>query len=187
MCFYCGCREIPLLQDLIAEHERVADLGARLVEAMGRGDVPVGRGDLAAGRGDLPAAERLLADFAKALDSHWRGEEAGLFAAMHADEGYRDYIDALVEEHRDLRELLATADLAAADDRKRIIAAVEGLYAHIAKEEDGLFPASLTALSGEQWDRSIAAWQAAHAADPVDAPEARTGSRHATSSTISGE
>ncbi|AYG79405.1 hypothetical protein DWB77_01519 [Streptomyces hundungensis] len=36
------------------------------------------------------------------------------------------------------------------------------LHEHIAREEDGLFPASLTALSGDEWDRSMAAWRAAH-------------------------
>ena len=36
------------------------------------------------------------------------------------------------------------------------------LYEHISKEEDGLFPASLTSLSGDEWDASINAWHAAH-------------------------
>lgn len=162
MCFYCGCREIPLLSDYIAEHERVTDLGAQLTEALRLGD--------------HPAAKQLLAEVAAELDSHWRGEEGGLFTAMREDEGYRGYIDKLIEEHRELRELLATADLAAPGDQERIIAAMEELHAHIAKEEDGLFPASLTAMSGEQWDRAIAAWQDAHAAELPSIPGAQEGS-----------
>ncbi|MFG3104052.1 hypothetical protein ACGFZL_26515 [Streptomyces sp. NPDC048182] len=38
------------------------------------------------------------------------------------------------------------------------------LAAHWRGEEDGLFPASLTALSGEERDASMAAWRAAHGA-----------------------
>jgi hemerythrin-like domain-containing protein len=37
-----------------------------------------------------------------------------------------------------------------------------GLREHIAKEEDGLFPASLPTLDGEQWDEAMAAWRQAH-------------------------
>ncbi|MFE4254715.1 hypothetical protein ACFRU3_35535 [Streptomyces sp. NPDC056910] len=36
------------------------------------------------------------------------------------------------------------------------------LQRDVAKEEDGLCPASLTALSGDEWDVSMAAWRAAH-------------------------
>lgn len=151
MCFYCGCRDIPLLRDYIAEHEHVTDLSADL--------------GIALRRGDLGAARALVTDIARELESHWRGEEGGLFAEMRGDDAYRGYIDELISEHRELRDLLATADLATAEDRDRVTAAMEDLFAHIAKEEDGLFPASLTALSGEQWDRSMAAWQDAHAAD----------------------
>ena len=38
----------------------------------------------------------------------------------------------------------------------------DGLHHHIAKEEDGLFPASLTALDGDEWDAAMAGWRAAH-------------------------
>lgn len=148
VCFYCGCRDIPLLRDYIAEHERVTDLGADLTKALREED--------------LPAAKRLISEIAAELESHWRGEENGLFAAMRLEEGYRDYIDQLVNEHRQLRDLLATADLAEADDQRRVLAALEELHEHIAKEEDGLFPASLTALDGDQWERAIRVWQTVH-------------------------
>jgi hypothetical protein len=26
MCHYCGCREMPLIRDYVAEHERATDL-----------------------------------------------------------------------------------------------------------------------------------------------------------------
>lgn len=148
MCFYCGCREIPLLRDYITEHERVTDLGANLTEALRRGD--------------LRFARQLMADITAELESHWRGEEDGLFAVMREESEYREYIDKLIAEHRELRDLLTTADPAAAPDRTRIIAALEELHEHIAKEEDGLFPASLTSLTGGQWDRAMQAWETAH-------------------------
>jgi hypothetical protein len=39
---------------------------------------------------------------------------------------------------------------------------VEDLSEHISKEEDGLFPASLIALGGADWDAAMAAWAEAH-------------------------
>lgn len=104
----------------------------------------------------------LLTRFAELLDAHWRGEEEGLFRAMHTEEVYARYIDGLVAEHGALRALLTQANVRRAHDRARLLAALDALHRHIAKEEDGLFPASLTALSGEQWDEAFAAWRRAH-------------------------
>jgi iron-sulfur cluster repair protein YtfE (RIC family) len=148
MCFYCGCRDIPLIRDFIAEHERVTDLGSELTGALERGE--------------LDRAREILGEVSEQLESHWQGEEDGLFTAMAGEETYREYIDALVAEHGELRDLLASANLEQAADRERVVAAMEELYEHIAKEEDGLFPASLTALSGDDWDRAIRAWELAH-------------------------
>ncbi|GAA3482885.1 hypothetical protein [Streptomyces yanii] len=40
---------------------------------------------------------------------------------------------------------------------------MDELYRHIAKEEeDGRFLASLTALTGDDWNRAAAAWREAH-------------------------
>ncbi|MEU5383117.1 hemerythrin domain-containing protein [Kitasatospora cineracea] len=148
MCHYCGCREIPLIKDFIREHEAATDLTgeiARLLEA-----------------GDPAAAGALLAPLAAELASHWRGEEDGLFRVMRADPEFAAYIDALEAEHRGLAELLAATDLASPADRSVLLAAFDELHAHIAKEEDGLFPASLIALTAADWNTSMAAWQAAH-------------------------
>jgi iron-sulfur cluster repair protein YtfE (RIC family) len=123
----------------------------------------LGRDAVAAmNRDDLEAAGQLLDRMARELHTHWRGEEDGLFAAMRKDREYEGYISALVREHRDLESLLATADLSTQSDRDLIRAAIVDLAEHIRKEEDGLFPASLTALDGDAWNRSIAAWQEAH-------------------------
>jgi len=96
------------------------------------------------------------------LRLHWQGEEKGLFAVMARDELYAEHIDPLVREHRDLEALLGAVDLADPADQDRVRTAVFDLHEHIAKEEDGLFPASLTTLSGDEWDASMRAWHAAH-------------------------
>ena len=140
---------MPLLRDYIAEHVRVMNCGREAVRALDRDEF---------GR-----ARELLAAMAGELRSHWRGEEQGLFAVMAAnDELYAAHIAPLVREHRELDTLLESVDLSNPDDREQIRTAVDDLYEHIAKEEDGLFPASLTSLDGEQWDEAISGWQAAH-------------------------
>ena len=148
MCHYCGCRHVSLIRDYIAEHERVTDLGGDAVRAIGVGD--------------LEKARRCIDEMALGLASHWEGEENGIFAVMRREEEFAGYIAPLIAEHRDLADLLATVDVADPADQQRIRLAVVELHEHIAKEEDGLFPASLTALSGSDWDEAIAAWYAAH-------------------------
>lgn len=58
MCHYCGCRDMPLIRDYIAEHERVINLGGAAVRALDRGD--------------QDHARALLASMADELDSHWQ-------------------------------------------------------------------------------------------------------------------
>jgi hemerythrin-like domain-containing protein len=96
------------------------------------------------------------------LESHWRGEENGLFRVMQDQELFAEHIRPLVQEHGELAALLSSVDLANPADQERIREAVDELHEHIAKEEDGLFPASLVELGGAEWDAAIAAWQEAH-------------------------
>ncbi|MER7175337.1 hemerythrin domain-containing protein [Streptomyces mesophilus] len=148
MCHYCGCRDIPLIKEFIAEHERVTDAAGDAARALDAGDVE--------------RARELVAVMARELAAHWAGEENGLFAVMRDDPEYADYIEDLVREHRELAALLPSLDLTDAADVRTLREAIDELHQHIAKEEDGLFPASLTALSGEDWNRSMAAWRDAH-------------------------
>lgn len=148
MCHYCGCRQIPLIRDYIAEHERVTDLGGDAVRALDADD--------------LPTVRRCLATMAAELATHWQGEENGLFRVMAREPEYADYIAPLIEEHRQLAELLSTVDTTDPRDQQRIREAVVELMEHIGKEEDGLFPASLVSLSGQEWDDAMDAWHAAH-------------------------
>ncbi|ATD71355.1 hemerythrin [Gordonia sp. 1D] len=150
MCQYCGCRDMPLLRDYTAEHERAVNLGGDAVRALDAGDVDRAR--------DL--AGRLTVE----LRSHWRGEEDGLFSQLLDSEHdlFAEYIDPLVTEHRELGTFLDSMDLSIPEDRDRFRREVFALHRHIAKEEDALFPASVTTLDGDQWDAAIAAWEAAH-------------------------
>ena len=153
MCHYCGCRDMPLIRDYIAEHERATNLGGDAVRAIDRGEI---------------AEARVLLDAMGAeLRSHWQGEENGLFAAMRSDPLAAEHIGPLVEEHRELEHLLASVDLSDPADQTSIRAAVFELHEHIAKEEDGLFPASLIALGGDEWDAEMMAWQDAHPGDAM--------------------
>ena len=148
MCHYCGCRQIPLIRDYIAEHDRVTTLGDDAVRAL---DI-----------GDLAKARRCLEEMARELTAHWTGEENGLFETMRRDPEFAPHIAPLIVEHRELAHLLATVDLDDTADQQRLRLAITELDEHIGKEEDGLFPASLTSLSGQDWDDAILAWEQAH-------------------------
>ena len=139
---------MPLLRDYIAEHARVLNLGGEAVRAIDRGDLDTARG--------------LLAEMAEELRSHWRGEENGLLKVMAREEMFAEHIDPLIREHRELNELLATVDPARAEHQGAIRDAVEDLWEHTRKEEDGIFPAALTSLDGDEWDTAIEAWHEAH-------------------------
>jgi iron-sulfur cluster repair protein YtfE (RIC family) len=139
---------MPLLRDYIAEHERAMAHGGAAVRALDRGE--------------HDRARELLVAMADELRPHWRGEENGLFAVMAKDDLFAEHIAPLVREHRELDALLESADLSDSNDRDLVRKAVFDLHEHIAKEEDGLFPASLTALDGDEWDAAMAAWHDAH-------------------------
>ena len=148
MCHYCGCREVPLLRDYIAEHERATNFGGEAVRAIDRGD--------------LDRARHLLDEMATELAAHWQGEETGLFRVMAREELFAEHIAPLIGEHRELAELLATVDICKPEGQLAIRTAISDLHEHISKEEDGLFPASLTALGGDEWDAAMHAWHEAH-------------------------
>jgi hypothetical protein len=58
---------------------------------------------------------------------------------------YADYVGPLIAEHRELARLLASVDVTTADGEQAMrVAFGDDLRAHIRREEDGLFPVSLT-------------------------------------------
>lgn len=148
VCHYCGCRQIPLIRDYIAEHDRVLEHGDRALRAISAGE--------------LEAAADQVQRMQVELQAHWQGEENGVFAILQTEEPYREHIEPLVAEHRELDALLGRLDLTRREDQALLREQVEALKIHISKEEDGIFPATLTELSGPEWDRAIAAWQEAH-------------------------
>lgn len=154
MCQYCGCRAVPLIRDYIAEHDHVLNLLDGALRAIAVDD-HVG----AAGR---------VSEAREALTRHWTGEENGIFKVMAArDEEYAGYVAPLMEEHRELGHLLAHLDVSDPNDQQALQSAFLELREHISKEEDGLFPASLTALSGDDWNASMTAWQEAHPGESI--------------------
>lgn len=148
MCHYCGCRQIPLIRDYIAEHEQVLHLGHRALEEIGRGA--------------HVAAQRTVAEMRGELRAHWQGEEEGVFALMRGDQLYRAHIEPLIVEHRELDEILRVLDVRDPDDFVVLRDQVEELHLHIEKEEDGIFPVTLVEFSGPEWDAAIDAWERAH-------------------------
>ncbi|MFI8977372.1 hemerythrin domain-containing protein [Nocardia asteroides] len=148
VCQYCGCRDIPLIKEFIAEHESIVNLAGQVRGALDRGDIAGAREQL-----------RRLQD---TLREHWAGEEQGLFTVMRDEPECAGYVDALECEHREMAAVVAAADLTTVAGRELVLASLAALRPHIEKEEDGLFPMSLTTLSGEQWNSAIAAWELAH-------------------------
>lgn len=149
MCHYCGCRQIPLIRDYIAEHEQITELADHGLRALDQDD--------------RSAAAGFFAQMVPLLRSHWQGEEEGVFKVMaQTEQLYADYVAPLVAEHRALDAFLTSLDLDVPEQRERVRREMAELGEHISREEDGLFPPTLTTLSGEQWDESIAAWHRAH-------------------------
>ena len=139
MCEYCGCQEIATISELTREHDAVvAEIAIvrRLINA-----------------DDLEAAGKSAGRIAEILTPHTRVEEDGLFPLMEED--FPDHIHVLGHEHRVIEGVLAeSADGVPADPTwpVRLIAALELLRDHILKEQDGLFPATVTILDAHDWE-----------------------------------
>lgn len=144
MCDYCGCQDLDAIAELTAEHDAVVTLSGQVRRALRDVDL-----DLAAlGTRAIVAVLRL----------HTAVEEGALFPAMARDFG--DHIDGLVDEHRQVEQVLAeSADRTPSDPSwpRRLEQTLVMLREHIIKEQDGVFPAALATLSAEQWDQVDAA------------------------------
>lgn len=148
MCNYCGCRSFPLIGQLTAEHEAIANAAGRLRRAvtLGEGE-PVG------------ALEDLLA----LLLPHTSTEETGLFVELRAEGSLAEAVDILCAEHDHIHGVLGAVDRAA-PDWTPVLAALDRLHRHIDNEEHGLFPASVIALPIDAWDRVTRESPVAHPA-----------------------
>ena len=140
MCEYCGCQQITVLDELTREHDAVVAVIGQM------------RLHLAAGR--LEEVTGCCRVITAILQPHTTVEEDGLFPELSED--YPDHVAVLRREHREIEHVLAeAADAVPVDPAwpERLQRAMFLLREHILKEQDGVFPAALTSLDGEQWAR----------------------------------
>jgi hemerythrin-like domain-containing protein len=151
MCEYCGCQAIEAIDVLTREHDHVVNL--------------IGEVRTAHAADDVDQMAVLAQRIAVILQPHTVVEEEGLFPLL-ADE-FPEHVDALRAEHRQVEQVLAAAAQATPADPRwpdQLMVTLEMPREHILKEQDGVFPAALTNLTGDDWDI-------------VDAVRARTGTR----------
>ena len=140
MCEYCGCQSLEAIELLTREHDQVTNLIGHI------------RVSLAAA--DFCSARLQCIELEALLTPHTEVEERALFPAL--EDEYAGHMDGLRSEHAELSAVLATV-LADVDGRggwsSRLLDALAMLRLHILKEQDGVFPLALAALSAEDWQR----------------------------------
>ncbi|MEV6348069.1 hemerythrin domain-containing protein [Actinoplanes sp. NPDC051851] len=139
MCEYCGCQSITEIKRLTEEHDTVVNLISFVQTAHTAGD-----------RDRMAALARQIS---RVLGPHTAVEENGLFPLMKAD--FPGQIAALEDEHRLVEKVLGEASVGTPADPDwpdRLVATLDLLRDHILKEQDGVFPAALTSLSGDDWE-----------------------------------
>ncbi|GAA4951672.1 hemerythrin domain-containing protein [Streptomyces caelestis] len=139
MCEYCGCQSLTAIDDLTREHDAVVDL--------------IGHARDAHRAGDTDRMAELARRIGAVLEPHTQAEEHGLFPAL-TDE-FPERMAALEAEHRRVETVLEEAAAGTPRDAAwpdRLVRALDLLREHILKEQDGVFPAALAALSTEQWE-----------------------------------
>jgi hypothetical protein len=140
VCEYCGCQQIASIDELTREHDAVVAEIAE-VRAFLRDD-------------DVEGAAKTARRIAEILVPHTAVEEGGLFPLMSAD--FPDHIEALEREHRVIEAVLAEAERRTPADPTwptRLLAALDTLRDHILKEQDGVFPASLSVVDTLGWEQ----------------------------------
>lgn len=140
MCEYCGCQQIAVIDELTREHDAVVALIARVRELLAADDVD--------------GAAAVTRQMAVVLAPHTVVEEDGLFPEL-ADE-FPDHVETLRAEHRTIEAVLDEASRCTPTDPTwpgRLSDALHLLRDHILKEQDGVFPAALTSLDADQWER----------------------------------
>jgi hemerythrin-like domain-containing protein len=139
MCEYCGCQSVTAIDELTREHDMVVNMIGDVRTAHAAGDV-------------LRMAE-LARRIAAVLGPHTEVEEHGLFPLL-ADE-FPDHVATLEAEHRRIETVLGAASMRTPTDPewpRQLLETLDLLRQHILKEQDGVFPAALTTLSGADWD-----------------------------------
>jgi hypothetical protein len=141
MCDYCGCRSMPVIDVLGNDHIRLQDLAGRVRRAIAAGSTG--------------QARELLAELVALLRLHTDVEEASVFAGLRAAGELGDDVDALLAQHQ--AAWTAVARLEGESWKEEVLAFLDDLDEHIAREEYDLFPASLVFLPPLAWDEVEAA------------------------------
>ena len=140
MCEYCGCQDVPAIAALTAEHDALRAL-ARDAAAAARS-------------GDRPASAAVAVRLLELLRPHTEIEEQALFPAMAGE--FAEHVESLQDDHRRIEHTLTViADPADTRDSwaQDLHTALAELFTHILREQDGLFPATLSVLTPADWDR----------------------------------
>lgn len=140
MCEYCGCQSIPAIRELTAEHDAVVDQIGEVTRRLRDGDTA--------------AAADACRRISRILLPHTAVEEQGLFPAMAAE--FPGEVESLQQEHRAIEAVLAECDAGTPADPgwpDRVGHALDLLRAHILKEQDGVFPATLSVLDSDDWNQ----------------------------------
>jgi len=165
MCEYCGCQQIAVIGELTREHDAVVAI--------------IGQVRVALAGGELARAARHCQEIAAILAPHTTVEELGLLPAMAAE--FPDHVESLMTDHRQIEDVLAEAATGPPADPAwpdRLLGVLFLLREHILKEQDGVFPASVTVLETEQWER-IEALRARAGTALDGSSTAPTGGEHA--------
>lgn len=138
MCSYCGCRAIPTIADLTAEHEEISYVAGELRRALLRAD--------------QEAAKARIEELRDLLHPHNTVEEVGIYPAMARQGEYAEAVGTLFDEHDEIDAVLGRA---LSPDGELvpgpILAALELLTRHVDKEENGLFPAAAVVFDAADW------------------------------------
>jgi hypothetical protein len=139
MCEFCGCQEVPAIAALTAEHDEL--------RAVARAAANSARLE------DRTAAAAAARQLLTLLHPHTRIEEQALFPAMAGE--FPEHVASLLDDHHRIEHTLAViAD--PANDRASwatdLNSALAVLFNHILREQDGLFPATLSVLTPADWD-----------------------------------
>ncbi len=139
MCEYCGCQDIPAIAALTSEHDELRAVAREAAQA--------------ARSGDRAAAAVTARQLLALLAPHTEIEERALFPAMAGE--FAEHVASLQGDHRRIENTLARiADPVGSAETwaQDFDAALAELFRHILREQDGLFPASLSVLNPADWD-----------------------------------
>jgi hemerythrin-like domain-containing protein len=143
MCDYCGCRETPLVKELMTEHRHLQDEVDHIRRALAAGDTS---------GGDVNGVATRLKELLAHLERHVSREERGIFTALRRQGDYVDEVADLESEHRWLDAAASGLDPQSPELADALSRLFDALEAHIQREDLGIFPVSVVTLGADGWD-----------------------------------